>query len=84
MRAFTAGSLTGKATSQRSKKIARHPVGRAKVDIVVAAIRKVEDAGVLEEAAHDGAYADVAGEAFDTGAQDAEAADDEIDFDAGI
>ena len=40
------------------EEIARHPVGRAEVDFVVAAVGEVEDAGVLEEAADDGADAD--------------------------
>ena len=42
------------------EEIARHPVGRAEVDFVVAAVGEVEDAGVLEEAADDGADADAA------------------------
>ena len=39
------------------EEIARHPVGRAEIDFVVAAVGEVEDARVLEEAADDGADA---------------------------
>ena len=66
------------------EEVARHPVGGAEIDFVVAAVGEVEDAGVLEEAADDGADADALGQALDAGAQDAEAADDEVDLDAGL
>ena len=39
---------------------------------------------MLEEAADDGADADAFREAFDAGAENAEAADDEVDFNAGL
>ena len=39
---------------------------------------------MLEEAADDGADANSFRQAFDAGAQDAEAADDQVDFDAGL
>ena len=53
------------------EEVAGHPVGGAEVDFVVAAVGEVEDAGVLEEAADDGADADALGQAFDAGAEDA-------------
>jgi hypothetical protein len=66
------------------EKIAGHPVGGAQIYFVFAAVGKVEDAGVLEEATYDGADANAAGKTFDTGAKNAEAADDEVDFDSGV
>src|SRR5205814_290248 len=57
------------------EEIAGHPVSRAEVDFIVAAIGEMEDAGVLEEAADYGAHADAAREPLDAGAKDAEAAD---------
>ena len=44
----------------------------------------MEDAGVLEEAADDGADADVVRESLDAGTENREAANDEVDFDAGL
>ena len=55
------------------EEVARHPVGRAEIDFVVAAVGKVEDARVLEETADDGAHADALREPFDAGPQDARA-----------
>ena len=81
---FDGGIADGEGDFAAFEEIARHPVGGAEVDFVVAAVGEVEDAGVLEEAADDGADADAAGQALDAGAEDAEAADDEVDFDAGI
>ena len=66
------------------EEVARHPVSGAEVDFALAAVGEVEDAGVLKEAADDGADADVFREAFDAGAQDSEAADDEVDLDTGL
>ena len=66
------------------EEIARHPVGRAEVDFVVAAVGEVEDAGVLEEAADNRADANAVGQPLDARAQNAEAADDEVDLDAGL
>src|ERR1035441_397034 len=39
------------------EEVARHPVGRAEIDFVVAAVGEVEDARVLQKAAYDGADA---------------------------
>jgi len=66
------------------EEIAGHPVCGAEIDFVAAAVGEVEDAGVLEETADDGADADVFRQALDAGAEDGEAADDEVDLDAGL
>ena len=78
------GIANGEGHFATFEEIAGHPVSRAEVDFVVATIGKVEDAGVLKEAADDGTDTNATGEAFDSGAEDAEAADDEVDFNAGI
>ncbi len=66
------------------EEVARHPVGRAEIDFVVAAVGEVEDARVLQEAADDGAHADAFRQAFDAGPQDAEAANDQVDLDSRL
>src|SRR5579862_3752461 len=66
------------------EQVAGHPIGRAQVDFVVAAVGEVKDAGMLEEAAHDGANANAVGEARNAGPQGTHAANDEIDFNPGL
>jgi hypothetical protein len=63
--------------------VAGHPVGGAAEDFFGAAVGEPEDAAVLEEAADDGADADIFAESGDAGAKGAHAADDEVDLDSG-
>ena len=64
--------------------VAVHPVGGADEEFLVAAVEEMIDAGMLEESAEDADDADVFGQSRDAGAQAAEAADDEVDFHAGL
>ena len=63
--------------------VALHQVCASEVDLLVVTFAEGEDAGVLEEAADDGADADVFADAFEPRAQGADAADDEVDLNAG-
>ena len=63
--------------------VAAHPIGGTDVELLLAVVEEVEDAGVFKEAANDGDDADVFREAGNLGAEAAESAHDEIDFDAG-
>ena len=62
--------------------IPRHPVGGREEDVLLAAVIEAEDAAVLEEAADDAAHADVFADVLESGTQHADAAHDEVDFDA--
>ena len=62
--------------------IPRHPVGGREEDVLLAAVIEAEDAAVFEEAADDAAHADVFADVLESGAQHADAAHDEVDFDA--
>src|SRR6266581_4344425 len=67
-----------------AEEIPLHPVGARKVDPVAAAVMKIEYPRMFEEAADHRADPDVVGEAGHAGAQDADAADDQVDGDAGL
>jgi hypothetical protein len=58
--------------------VARHPVGRADVDLLLAAVEKVVRPTVLQEPAHDADHADGLADTRQTGPQAADAADDEV------
>src|SRR6266478_9507041 len=60
--------------------IARHPVGAAQVDLRLAAVLEVIDAAVLEEPAHDTAYADAIADAANPRPQRADAAHQQINI----
>src|SRR5690349_20359760 len=64
--------------------IAGHPVGRADVDLLVAAVQEVERARVLQESPYDADHPDRAAHAGEPRAQAADSADDEIDWDTGL
>ncbi len=66
------------------EEIAVHPVGRRQVHRLFALGIEIEDAGVLQEAAHDGAHADVLRQARHPGAQGAHAAHDQVDLHARL
>src|SRR5687767_6155446 len=63
--------------------IARHPVSRSEVVLLVAAVCEVEYARMLEESSYDADHADAIADARDTGPQTADAANDQIDLDSG-
>ncbi len=84
MRAPGDGVADGEDYFAALEEVAGHPVGRADVDFVVAAVGEVEDARVLKETADDGADLDAVGQPLEAGAQNAKAADDEVDLDAGL
>src|SRR5437763_2826386 len=60
--------------------VARHPVGAARVDLLFAAVREVEDAAVFEEATDDASDAYVLRLPLDAGAQHADAAHYQINL----
>ena len=64
--------------------IARHPIGAAEENFRLATIFKTEDAAVFEEAADNAAHTNAAADAANAGAQRADAAHEEIDFDSGL
>src|SRR6185295_10976948 len=59
--------------------VSRHPIGARDVDLVLAGVREVEDATVLEVAVDDRADLDVLRDAGQPGPETADAADDERD-----
>src|SRR5690606_15274549 len=63
--------------------VAIHPVRARAVDLLAPAVAEVVAARMLEEAADDRADPDVLGDARKAGPQAADAADDEVDLDAG-
>ena len=63
--------------------VARHPVCRRNEDVFLAAVVEVEQAAVFQEAADDAVDFDVFADARQARADDADAADDEADLDAG-
>ena len=63
--------------------VARHPVSRRNEDVFLAAVIEVEQAAVFQEAADDAVDFDVFADAGQTRTDDADAADDEADLDAG-
>lgn len=67
-----------------AEEIAWHPIGAADEDFGLAGIFEIEDTAVFEEPVDDAADGDIFAEALDLGAQAADPADDEIDFDAGL
>src|SRR4051812_25082441 len=60
--------------------VAVHPVGGSDVDLRVAAVTKVEDATVLQEAVDDGDDPHVFAQPLDAGPQSADPAADEVDL----
>ena len=56
--------MTGKMISSRLLQVAPHPVGAGEIDLFVAAVAEVEDAGVFQEAVDDRADLDVLGDAL--------------------
>ena len=72
---FELGIEDGESQFDALEEIAFHPVGAGQVNGFLAAGQEVEDPVVFEEAADDGADADVLGEAGDAGTQGADATD---------
>ena len=64
--------------------VALHQVGAADVELRPPAVREPVDARVLEEPADDGADANALADAGHAGLQAADAADDQVDLDAGL
>src|ERR1700686_3216023 len=64
--------------------IARHPVGSADVNLFVAAIGKVENAAVLQEAAHNAANADVVAHSPHSRTERANPTHDQTDLYSGL
>src|SRR3954469_22224599 len=64
--------------------VAVHEVGAADPPLRLAAVGECHDPGVLQEAAHDRADADVLRQAVDARPQRADAADQQLDRDAGV
>ena len=78
-RARTAAILDRHHDLDAAMEVARHPVRARDVDLVLAGVREVEDAPVLEVAIDDRAHLDVVAHAGHLRAQAADAADDERD-----
>src|SRR5262249_34254707 len=74
--------LNGEKNFDTGVKITLHPVRAAEVEVGVAAVLEIEDAAVLEEAAHHAADPDAAADAAETGNERTLAANDEVNFDA--
>src|SRR5215203_6113567 len=62
--------------------IARHPIGTADIQLILAAIREPENATMFEKASHHTAYANIFRQTLNSGAQYADAAHDQIDLHA--
>src|SRR5207237_8719148 len=64
--------------------VARHPVGRSKIHLLIAVIREIEDSRVLEKAPDDAYHTDLVADTWDSRSQATDAADDQIDVHAGL
>src|SRR6185369_16554267 len=60
--------------------ITRHPVGRAEVELFVAAVGEIEQSRMLEKSADDAQDSDAVAHALNPRTQAADSAHDEIDF----
>src|SRR5438309_6212177 len=60
--------------------IAGHPVGAAEIDLFLAAVGEMENATVLEKAAHNAAHANTVTNPAHAGTESAHAPDDQIDI----
>src|SRR5215469_5317934 len=64
--------------------ITRHPVGAGQIDLLLPPIGEIKNAAVLEKTPHNAAHANAIADAANAGPQRADAAHDQIDFDAGL
>ena len=64
--------------------VARHPVSRAEVELIVTAVREVEEARVLEKTPDNAHHPDSVAHARNSGPQAADAAHYEIDVHARL
>jgi len=64
--------------------IAGHPVGAAKINFFLPAVREIEDPGVLQKAPDDAAHANIVAHAAHAGPQSTNAAHDQIDLDSRL
>ena len=78
------GILDGKENFNAGVKIALHPIGATEIKIGLPAIFEIEDAAVFEKTADDAEDADTAADTAQAGDKSALAANDEINFDAGL
>ena len=65
-------------------KVARHPVRRAKIELLVPVIREVEQPRVFEKPADDADDPDALADACHPRSQTADPAHDQIDFNSGL
>src|ERR1700680_2062234 len=64
--------------------VAGHPVGGSEVDLFVAVVPEIEDAGVLEKPPNDAYNSDSIADSGNSRPKAADAADDQIDLNAGL
>src|SRR5271157_6093150 len=64
--------------------VAGHPIGASHKHFGLASVFEARDAAVLEETTDDAAHADAMTDAAHTGTQGTDAANQEIDLDAGL
>src|SRR5262245_45886248 len=64
--------------------IARHEVGAAQVNFLLAAVAKIENAAVLEESSDNAHHANILANAFQSWPQATDAAHDEVHLHAGL
>jgi hypothetical protein len=67
-----------------SIKIACHPVGRANVNILIAAVQEIEDTTVLEKPAHNASHGNCLRQAGDAGSYHARTAHDQLNLHARL
>jgi hypothetical protein len=64
--------------------VARHPVRRPEVDLLVAVVPEIEDSRMLEKAPDDARHLDAIADSGNSRAQATNAADDKIDIHASL
>src|SRR5579864_2533347 len=64
------------------EQIARHPIGTAQINFLLAAIREIKNSTVLEETAHDAANPNPIANAANAGTKGAHSAHDQINIHA--
>ena len=78
------GVFDGEEDFDSAEEIAGHPIGASEVEGGIAGVFEVENPRVFEVATDDGTDSDILTNFGDSWSETADAADDEIDFDAGV
>src|SRR5678810_21885 len=78
------GILDGSDCFHTAIEIARHPVGRAKVILLVAAVCEIKRARMLEKSSHNADHANAVAHSAHARAQTADSTNYQIDLNAGL